>query len=338
MNQLNPTVIGMIRNEIIRCIKELLEEKHLYQSVRIDESGVQKMIDSPQESAEVKQEVEIIKSAGLLLSPGAGLPKPAHVRLYEFTERYRRKIRDTSEAILGGHWSFSTDAVNQIIEAHSEKIASGLTDFVLPTISVPCEKCDGTIQPHNSGFRWQPQEFQAVSFKINKDGKQVPFQTFVFPYHCQKCKEEPLIFLVHREGTKLTLAGRNHFEKVQVPKTIPKEESKYFSDAVVAYRTGNILAGLFLLRTTIEQYMRRILKTKGKTSGEDLADEYAALLDPAFPKKYSTMKVIFEELSVKLHSADADGTQFEKSKKDIEQHFEQLKLLPLKKNMQKQKR
>ncbi|MHB8789479.1 MAG: hypothetical protein ACYDBT_06320 [Desulfobulbaceae bacterium] len=155
-------------------------------------------------------------------------------------------------------------------------------------------------------------------------------QTFIFPYHCQSCKKEPLVFLVHREGIKLTLTGRNHFETVQIPKTIPKEEAVYVSDAIAAYNTGNILAGLFLLRTSIEQYMRRLLATTGKKRGDELADEYARLLDDEFPKRYPSLKVIYDELSASIHAADSNASQFEKSHKDIEKHFELLKHLPLK--------
>ena len=42
------------------------------------------------------------------------------------------------------------------------------------------------------------------------------------------------------------------------------------------------------------------------------------------------MKTIYEELSEKLHEAKEDSEQFEKSINDIERHFDQLRLLPLK--------
>ena len=249
----------------------------------------------------------------------------------------RQNMRDTSDFILGNFWFFSTDTCNELLKASGAELRTDPTDFVLPTISVLCEKCDNVL-PHNSGFRGQKEEFQTVSFNITKVEKQVPFQTFVFPYQCQGCKEEPLIFLVHREGIKLKLAGRNHFEKVQVPNTIPKQERGYFSDAIIAYNTGNVLAGLFLLRTTIEQYMRRILKVTVKIDGEKLAAKYATLLDPKFPQKYSTMKVIYEELSIVLHNADANSVQFDKSIQDIVGHFELLKHYPLKEQQQEQEK
>ncbi len=329
MNQLDPNIVNMLHDEIIQRIIELLEKKHLYQYVRIDTTNVEKLIDDVKESA-VKEFKERRKASRVLGEHPGAVSRSPEVIIKDYVQRRQQGMRHTTDFIMASPWSFTTDVFNQPLAVSDMRHTSEeATHFVLPTVSVLCKKCD-SIQPHNSGFRGQTQEFQAVSKTINKEGIQVPVQTFVFPYECQKCKEEPLLFLVHREGSKLKLVGRNHFEKVQVPKTIPSEEKEYFSDAVVAYNTGNVLAGLFLLRTTIEQYMRRILEITDRKTGDELANEYAALLHDEFPQSYPSMKTIYEELSIVLHNADANSTQFEKSKKDIENHFELLKFHPLK--------
>ena len=337
MNQLNPTVIGMLRNEIIRYIKELLEKKHLYQSVRIDETGVQGLIDNVEASKEMQEYIEMIAlSSGMTGESSSGPYMPNAPNIVEqHVQELRESMKYTSDFILGSFWSFSTDTYNQDASKKDDP-----TTFVLPTISVRCESKEcNSIQAHNSGFRDQTQGFQAVPFIINKGGKQIPFQTFVFPYQCQKCKQEPLVFLVHRERGKLTLAGRNHIENVQVPQAIPKKESKYFSAANIAYNAGYVLAGLFLLRTTIEQYMRRVIKVTGKKriKGEDLAEEYARYIPDDFPQRYSSMKVIYVGLSAALHSADENSTLFEKFKENIEGHFDLLKHYPLRKRKRKLK-
>jgi len=76
--------------------------------------------------------------------------------------------------------------------------------------------------------------------------------------------------------------------------------------------------------------MRRILHEKSRKTGDELADAYAALLDVEFPKRYPSLKTIYNELSAKIHGAEKDDDQFEKSRNDIEKHFELLKNLPLK--------
>ena len=76
--------------------------------------------------------------------------------------------------------------------------------------------------------------------------------------------------------------------------------------------------------------MRRVIKITYRIRGEDLADKYVLLLSDRFPQKFNLIKRVYEELSVCLHAANASTEQFETSRKDIEQHSQQLELLPLK--------
>ena len=47
---------------------------------------------------------------------------------------------------------------------------------------------------------------------------------------------------------KISLNGRSPMEATNVPDYLPKDQKKYFSDALIAYNSGQILAGIFLLR------------------------------------------------------------------------------------------
>jgi hypothetical protein len=326
MKDLNSAIVTVLRNEIQFRLKELLEQKHLYQSVRIDVSGAQKIIDNIESSPQVAQAKKRANAPALGSSGSA--PRSMVVALS--IQKYRNGMMDTMNAMLGAFWTFRTDACTQYPSQVTEAKNENPTEFVLPTIRVTCIQCDAITPPHNSGFRGQSEEFKSISFFREKNGERIPCQTLLFPYQCQSCKKEPLVFLVHRDGLKLTLAGRSHFEIVPVPKSIPKTEKEYYSDAVVAYNTGNVLAGLFLLRTLIEQYMRRVLSVTGKLSGDDLSDQYAKLLDDEFPQRHPSLKVIYEELSAKLHLAEKSADQFIKSREDIDRHFELLTHLPLK--------
>jgi len=157
-------------------------------------------------------------------------------------------------------------------------------------------------------------------------------QVFTFPFQCQNCPKgqgEPIFYLVRREGLKFTITGRSHFPEVAIPKSLPKEESNYFRGAVIGHTASQTLAALFLLRVFVEQYMRRVTKITDRIRGEDLADKYASLLPSGFPQQFNSLKRVYEELSERLHSADASAEQFETSRKDIEKHFQQLELLPI---------
>lgn len=303
-----------LKKEIENRIKELLETKHLYQSVRISDSGVQSLISQAANDPGVKSAIS--KSSNGFYDDRNGI-----------IARHYDGIMMESKRILEGEWVFSAEEC-----AKEEKYdpMGHKTLIKLPTILVPCLQCGGSVQPHNSVFRGQKNNFDVLTWPSEKKGSQVLLQTFIWPYHCQACKGEPLVFLVRREGLKLTLVGRNHFESPQVPTTIPKEEAKFFGEAIVAFNTGSTLAGLFLLRTTIEQYMRRVVGTKEKLSGDELAEQYATLLAGDFPKsRYPSLKTVYDELSACLHGADASDEQFNKSRADIEKHFSLLEHFPL---------
>jgi hypothetical protein len=74
------------------------------------------------------------------------------------------------------------------------------------------------------------------------------FQLFCLVYQCQHCEGKPEVFLVKRDGVDLVLEGRSPIEHVELPSFIPKEEKHWFRDAVIAFQSGKILAGLFYLR------------------------------------------------------------------------------------------
>jgi len=75
--------------------------------------------------------------------------------------------------------------------------------------------------------------------------------------------------------------------------------------------------------------MRRTVGKAGKATGDELWKLYRARLDPDFPKSFKTLGTIYDELSEKLHNADASAEQFDQSKSEIERHFRTMALLPL---------
>lgn len=328
MNSLHPRAVALLRTEVENKLKSLLETKHLYQSVKIDTSALTRLLDEAKKSEEVRcdlltqNEVEEAKDSFTLQ------PDPT-----QYLPILIRDFKEVEDTFLTELWVFYTADDLQKTRALSKGTATE-TFLTLPTICAPCSQCDAVKPPHNPGFKdmcRMTTPFDPIACDILKGGKTTKCQTFVFPYVCQSCKKEPLVFLVRREGFKLTLVGRNHFETPHLPTNLPKEESHFFADAIVAFNTGCILSGLFQLRTTIEQYMRRVTDTTGKLSGDELADQYATLLADDFPKsRYPSLKSVYDELSACIHAADANEAQFLKSRADIEKHFALLEHLPLK--------
>jgi len=302
-----------IHQEIQNKIKELLEKKHLYQSVRIDVDPIKKSISKAKRAR--------VPFVSLM---GRG-PRPSQ---QEVDKDYRQELQGYLDILLNCGWKFATEVI--AFPSESQQAGSVTHEneirIILPTIKIPCAHCDNEINPHNSGYKGLLSNFQEIGFHSAKSRKQL----FLFPYQCQSCKSEPLIFMVKREDTKLQIVGRNLIEVVLVPKYIPKEDVKYYREAIIAFNCGKTLAALFFLRTMIEQYLKRILSVSNRISGDILCDKYSEILPPDFPKgRFISLKKIYEELSVCVHQVKEDEVQFLKSRKDIEKHFDLLQHFPL---------
>ncbi len=148
--------------------------------------------------------------------------------------------------------------------------------IVLPRIKITCSICKNIRSPHNPVYA-NDDCFQSSSNPVALPSGFAWDQVLVLGYSCQSCPESKpsnLYFLVTRKRMKLTLTGRSEFELVEVPKSIPKEISHFFSDAIISHNAGKPLAALFYLRTFIEQHMRRVTGEKGRIEGDVLADKY----------------------------------------------------------------
>jgi hypothetical protein len=256
-----------VSKAIGQALLELLNSKHLYQSVRL------------------KWE-EIEPSIGYNLTIGNAWRE----------QGYRMLHRD--------RWCFKHDL---------STIGASALLIELPLVSTLCRICQKR-QPHN------PHRDPDGPTSICPGRTQV----LCIPLECQGCKKESVVFLVTRhvtkEAVKLQLTGRSILEQVEVPVYIPKAQSNFYSRALVAFNSGQILPALFMLRTLIEQHMRS-LTGNPELRGDDLCNEYAALLDKDFKKKAPSFKDIYGQLSDALHRAAEDQELFESERKKIELHF-----------------
>jgi hypothetical protein len=299
------TVLEAIEDEILSKITLLLESKHLYQSVVVD-------FTEASEHPLLKQ------------------PQPVLIGA-RFPEDKDGLIRD----YVIKPWRFEPEIHGWGAHHYRHLPSTGDTDalpsLTLRPIKINCDHCDATLPPHNAGFKellFLTSQLTLSKTETIDSGRIV--QVFCFPFQCQSCRGEPVVFMVRRRGLKLTVVGRSHFEKVRTPSFIPKQEQEYYSDAVIAFRTGRTLAALFYLRTMIEQYFRRVLEVSEKLSGDELGERYAALLTDDFPRRFKSLRTVYEELSVKIHSANKDEQQYQQSFSDIQKHFDLLQHFPLK--------
>lgn len=326
-------VIDKILDLIGQNIIELLEQKHLYQNVKIDISEINEFISS-------FTYYDFYGHHPMVGPHPSSMDSEIINKRNEKLDEERKKTIEIVSNILNGRWAFVVKD-DYTINHYKQKLCD-INELIipLPTIKINCNNCDSISPPHNPGFIGYKYDLPNLFFENESMSKvEVKHTQICFlPYQCQSCKKEPIIFTVSRKGFKLQLVGRSQFENISVPKFIPPEEKEYFSDAVIAFNSGRTLASLYYLRALIEHYMRRILNNNGKISGDELGEQYSKMLDDEFPKKFTSLKTVYSELSEKLHKFEKSEKQFHKSVADIEKHFDLLQHLPIKKKRIKTKR
>jgi hypothetical protein len=190
--------------------------------------------------------------------------------------------------------------------------------FDLPTVETFCEVCDKG-QPFNPQPRQLGQLYPPEPWRKSKP------QVFALAYICQGCKEFELSFMVTRNGMKLTLSGRSVIERIQVPPYVTNALARFYSGAVIAHNCNQVLPGLFMLRTLVEQYMRAALAPETFESADQLCGAYNASLDVSFKSRFPSLPEIYGKLSDALHEAREDSDLFESQLKEIEKHFRAMK-------------
>lgn len=308
----------IMRDSVETALETLLERKHLYQSVKIDTSILATFLKRGLAKKYERRPAPAIP-IGNHSMPGTlrqGKADPVAIR-----ERIDREAGREAENALLGQWEFWSNN-DQKPEPFAIGPGAKLDDnelsppkFSLPTIKIPCSLCDGTLPPHNPEYVGRRHRHYSEWISNN-------IQIFVFPYQCQNCKGEPILFMVKREGLKMTLVGRSQIGMIQTPEFIPSESAKYYRNSKIAFNTGFGLAALLYLRTMIEQYMRSVTKKDGRITGEDLAEEYAKTLPPEFRSRYVSFADVYQKLSNAIHTANEDAELFENAISDVEKHLE----------------
>jgi hypothetical protein len=282
------SLIPLLNKEIAEKFQSLLETKHLYQKVVID---WQKTTDALRE--------KVITS---------------------YRTEFLQLIRDVPRL------PFTLLTQLQVVQAQGTRGALGQVPLVLllKNVTMFCRECD-----RREAFR--PIWYRDVAVEL----RQLPstglvrhlpiaetFQDFVLVYQCQHCEGVPETFIIRRDNWTLSLHGRSPMASVEVPSYIPKKEYLLFRDAVIAHGSGKTLAGLFFLRTFIEQFGRRITEIYDRRTGNEILSEYSKTLPPSLRDSMPSLAEWYDKLSVALHSAKADEDLFKSAQEKIEKHFE----------------
>jgi len=280
------SLLNWLGKNAAEWLKVLLETKHLYQKVDFDPG----------------------KAAKALLSQVV----PNHQRV--FSEWLVNELPG-KRFTLEPQFSILAKLANQ---------SDAAVPLILPHVSIFCKACE-----RREAFApiWHSDLIGEIRTAISS-GTSKPiallkaFQMFSLAYQCQRCLGPPEAFLVRREGWTLSLHGRSPMERVEIPIYLPKIESKFYRDAVIAFNSGKTLAALVYLRTFIEQFGRRITGKTGKATGDEIFDAYYKTLEPKYAGHMPSLRDWYDKLSEAVHSASEDAALFESAKIEIERHFD----------------
>jgi hypothetical protein len=188
--------------------------------------------------------------------------------------------------------------------------ASGEICWRMPHIKTYCGTCK-RLEPFNG---------QQVIELTQEDGSAFK-QVFGMVYQCQSCKGMPEVFLVRRQGNKITLCGRSPMEHVTVPDAIPAPIARFYSGATVAFQSGETLAALFLLRTACEQWVRRFAE-KPDDRVDAAIESYMASIPEGLRDSMPSMRDIYGTLSDAVHTANESVEVFEAHAQAVTKHFD----------------
>jgi hypothetical protein len=297
MNSLQFKIFSLVTphfaSSIETGLKELLEKKHLYQNVKIE---------LPDTSI-IEQAIKDYRSGST--------PSP-HSHAQENTSDF------ISSSLSKTEWTIKNPSGRRSLPlGGSSELVYASVEFVPPTVKLFCRVCE-RIEAYNF-LHGQDllSDFRKPDLSPELENKQI----FSLEYQCQSCKSIPEILLVQREKLKVIQCGRSPMEEIDIPSYLPKQQKKFFSDAIIAFNSGQVLAGNFLLRTFIEQYVRSLSSFPNSQNIEALFTEYHKTLPDDFKQRFPSLQSVYDKLSNDLHMATASENTFQQTRADIEKHF-----------------
>jgi len=205
------TYVDVFRIAVVAGFRDLLQSKHLYQSVQLPQ---------PPRWSEIAEK------------PANDDPNLSRAWVeYEFRERLTQTARWFIEDPAATRRSLDVSGNVEAVEA---------LRFRPPDLKLFCTPCE-RVEAFNL---ISAEDFLQRTQHMQQKGNVGAVQLFVLSYQCQSCKGVPEAFLVRRQAARLTLSGRSPIEHVSVPNQIPKAVKRFYRGAVVAHQSGETIAGI----------------------------------------------------------------------------------------------
>jgi hypothetical protein len=235
-------------------------------------------------------------------------------------------LENTFDALLRLEWSLTRMTGEPVFLRDRPDPLTAPIPFAAPIVKLYCYFCK-RLEP------FHPQRTDRIFDGGYPDAPKVRTQIFLVLLGCHSCTRAFTVFMFRRDGVRLSIAGRSPLENVEVPAFLPKDRTdRFFRDAIVAANSGKVLAGIFYLRTMIEQHARivagpALVSTPGQIPrADDFLNAYMNSLDAGFRQRAPSLRSTYETLSAAIHEANESMEIFDAARRDIVLHFDLLRL------------
>jgi hypothetical protein len=146
---------------------------------------------------------------------------------------------------------------------------------------------------------------------------------FNLTYNCFRFKNNPVSFMLKRDGLRLTQFGRSERLSVEVAPVIPKSLRDVIRNAKRAAAENDLPAGFYHLRTFVLHYMKSCpgISIIERISGEDLGTKYNKSLDARMSSGLPSMPSLYERTSKCMHERSGTDEEFNTLMESIEGHL-----------------
>jgi len=189
--------------------------------------------------------------------------------------------------------------------------------FTLLPVRIWCGECQGTTV-------FKPQVPRCRSIYHGSAAE----HSMLLCYECQDCARRRVTFFVTRRGTTMELSGRDPFDAVNVPSSLPRAISKFYTEAQIAQNTGQSLAALCLLREFIEQFWLRLpeiqeaLDLDPRMNISEIGTMYAGLLPLDFKAEYPNLMQCYQTLKAAIEGSAVRPDVFQFCSSEIVDHLD----------------
>lgn len=288
-------IFEICKEEVSTLIRQLLEEKHLYQSLRLNEDIVKSIA---QEIIHEEVSSEVIE-----------------MEFNKFTS----------------HFSWKPPRNNLVLADHIEKKPNKKIqsiEITFPHIKSYCENCKG-YQAFKMIFCQVFSDKKSVKSDLFQH-----FLVIYECSYCENYEISFLIFREDEKIT-LVGRSQFGFKKPAPILPNEEEYSQLISRAQISYDAHYYIAALSYLRLFIEKYVRNetgIFTREESQNISDICEEYSQSLPVKLRSVIPSLKSIYEQLSAAYHQGDLEkineyGTLYEQCLENLKKHFHGIRAI-----------